>query len=1438
MIRMCKTALPCGEKTAPPSAAVCSRSGRKRKRRKDVRLVEKKRKITALILCLCMLVSAFQMVGTASAAEGAEVDPAVQADADDYSVVIGEVRVQLLSDTLARVEVKGPKGFEDRETYHVTGRDWDGAAYTVATVGDMVSIATADYVVYVPVGADSLDDVYMTDAAGKVIWAYTSLPEEPDYLPDPGDTPKAWAIADTPRAVPSEWGYAPLPEGETDNGYNGWDMDNDAPDMYIFVPMNDAKQLRQDFIHLTGSSEMVPFKALGLWYSCFRAFSEESALEYVQTFRDKGFPLDYFVMDTDWRTGGSHGYTINTSLLPDITRFFDRMHTEQNVNVVFNDHPESQNNMHALEQDELIFRNANLSQILEYGLDSWWFDRNWTVSIISPFDGIPKESFGMYLYHDVTLRTTPNERALVLSNADGIDNGYFNSAPDYASHRYSVQWTGDIGQMSDSLKREITNSVRAGAISSTPYVAPDIGGHYGIQTNELHARWSQFGAFAPIFRYHSVSASVDRSPWLYGETAENTAREYINMRYRLMPLYYSLSHENYENGMPILRRLDFNYPQYAESQDDTEYTIGDNVLVAPLYEAGEQQLLPAEWTTADGGEGLYFEYFNNTDLTGTPAYTGYEAQVDHYWGYDGPGSGVNTDNFSARWSGTITLGDEDARIAVKTDDGVRLYIDGVVVIDKWTAVNNETNVSSVMLEAGTTHEIKIEYYEGTGAARMELYAIVMHAEGDSREVFIPDGNWIDVWTGESYEGPQTITQSHGLSTSPLFVRSGTILPLVDNVEYLGEKAWDSVTLDVYPSTQLSGTAELYEDDTTSNEYKDGAFRTTALETSFDKATGEVIVSIGAAEGVFEGSDAFNARTWSVRVHAPEGWGEVTGMTVDGQAVTPAMLEQSAEAAPFAVSGPARDADVYTVAFEKPLSAMSEVRIQFASPKDETLPEHNAVAVDYTSKEGSIPATVDLDALGSADWMAFDETGEIMTKRNDDTLFAGPAGDGETSLYTGGTTYKLNDGKTTVTGCGISDTMFFDVAVGREEERISLYITGDNADGVLEITDGVSAKIISLEAENGGFAKRITVDASASGAASLQFTLRKTDGEGVVALMAVAVGPPEAEPDTSVARIVSIENAAAGVDLSDSAIKDWVHLGLGGDTSALNRKNGVDALLSTPVFSGTQMPVYDFPGISFSDGTPTVSASGSQNAVTCYQGTISFSVPSGAQWQELKIYTGAYQSTNTIKIYDDDGIVSTETFSAEGVTQYRVVTVKFRSEADASLYIESSGTGHMFIAAYTLSDLDDAALEEQTALAQQTVEAFEAAASTTPAELLAAAGGALTDAAAKVSWSGTPRVTAATADAEGRINGTIRVELGDIYLDFAVNKTLPKISARLGDVNEDGGVTVSDVVALRGLIVAGSWTDIQLAAGDFDENGLLSVADVVALRSYIVAGAFD
>ncbi len=110
-------------------------------------------------------------------------------------------------------------------------------------------------------------------------------------------------------------------------------------------------------------------------------------------------------------------------------------------------------------------------------------------------------------------------------------------------------------------------------------------------------------------------------------------------------------------------------------------------------------------------------YFANPDLSGDPVLTRIETALDHNWGLGSPGE-MSRDNFSARWTQSLYLSAGTYRFTTYTDDGVRLWVDGRLLIDSWRPMRG-TRSASVRLSEGT-HEIKMEYYERTGAALARL----------------------------------------------------------------------------------------------------------------------------------------------------------------------------------------------------------------------------------------------------------------------------------------------------------------------------------------------------------------------------------------------------------------------------------------------------------------------------------------------------------------------------------------------------------------------------------------------------------------------------------------------------------------------------------------------------------------------------------------------
>ena len=117
------------------------------------------------------------------------------------------------------------------------------------------------------------------------------------------------------------------------------------------------------------------------------------------------------------------------------------------------------------------------------------------------------------------------------------------------------------------------------------------------------------------------------------------------------------------------------------------------------------------------GNGLKGYYYDNKDLTGLKL-TRTDSQVNFFWGTGSPGAGIGPDTFSVRWTGQV----EPATSGIytfytQTNDGVRLWVNGRLIINKWA---NQTKVQEwsgrISLQAGKRYAIRLEYFEDKGSA--------------------------------------------------------------------------------------------------------------------------------------------------------------------------------------------------------------------------------------------------------------------------------------------------------------------------------------------------------------------------------------------------------------------------------------------------------------------------------------------------------------------------------------------------------------------------------------------------------------------------------------------------------------------------------------------------------------------------------------------------
>ncbi len=114
------------------------------------------------------------------------------------------------------------------------------------------------------------------------------------------------------------------------------------------------------------------------------------------------------------------------------------------------------------------------------------------------------------------------------------------------------------------------------------------------------------------------------------------------------------------------------------------------------------------------------EYWANPNLSGPPALVRNDVELSFVWGNSGPAPSLPADNFSARWSQTLFFDAGEYRFLVEVDDGARLYVDDVLVIDEWRDGAARLLEATLPLERGF-HQVRLEYFEHTEWAVLRFW---------------------------------------------------------------------------------------------------------------------------------------------------------------------------------------------------------------------------------------------------------------------------------------------------------------------------------------------------------------------------------------------------------------------------------------------------------------------------------------------------------------------------------------------------------------------------------------------------------------------------------------------------------------------------------------------------------------------------------------------
>jgi hypothetical protein len=561
-------------------------------------------------------------------------------------VVAGGARISVISPTLLRIEWVQSGAFTNEPTLAIANRVFPAVDFTCAAERGNLVVRTAALCLTYRMGSGAFRDgnlqVSLNGPKGPVVWK-------------PG-MPNAGNLKGTTGSLDGVVGPVPLQDGvlSRDGWYllddsagptitaTGWPkartLAQGAPnraglDWYLFGYGSNYKQGLNDFVTLSGRVPMLPRWTFGTWVSRYWPYKDSELRDIADRFRREGIPLDVLVLDVDWHTNGWTGWDFSRTHFPDPQSFLDWAHA-RGYHVTVNDHPSGDYTSadsafkqvcQAVGWDPAMKRKVNfdltdpkqaaayfkylVSPLHKLGIDFWWIDG----AARSSIPGVDSQLWTNSQYYTNT-RLDEGKRGFVYSRYGGIGN-----------QRYPAGFSGDTFSVWPVLNFESYFTATAGNVGMD-YWSNDIGGYHAAKlTDELYARWVQFGAFSPIFRLHGDHAQ--RLPWNYGPVGVAEAKRFLALRYQLIPYLYTASREAYDTGMPLCR------PMYLDDPTNpivysyqNEYMLGNDLLVAPIGAPGAGAALVAKkviWIP----KGTWYDIFTGLSVRG-PQELVYEVPLD------------------------------------------------------------------------------------------------------------------------------------------------------------------------------------------------------------------------------------------------------------------------------------------------------------------------------------------------------------------------------------------------------------------------------------------------------------------------------------------------------------------------------------------------------------------------------------------------------------------------------------------------------------------------------------------------------------------------------------------------------------------------------------------------------------------------------------------
>lgn len=391
---------------------------------------------------------------------------------------------------------------------------------------------------------------------------------------------------------------------------------------YYFIYHTRLAGIIKSYTELTGRMKLPPLWSLGYQQNRYSYYPDTEVLRIAQTLREKKIPADGITLDIHYMDRYQL-FTWNKERFPNplqMTKKLKEMGFRTTVIVdpgiktepgaaayerglkedIFIKYPDGKNYTgqvwpgwcnftdYTSEKGRSFWR-SQMKFFADNGVSGIWNDMNepatWGQKIpnnvIFDFEGRKGTIMEAHnVYGSLMARTSyegakaaTNERPFILTRA-----GYA------GMQRFTAIWTGD-NRAEDNhmmLGVRLLNSL---GLSGVAFTGMDIGGFTGNPSIGLYARWMQLGAFIPYFRNHTGVNTKSSEPWAFGEEVTEISRNYISLRYKLLPYLYSSFYEATQNGMPVVRSLAIENTFDANVYNtafQNQFYFGPSMMVIPV----------------------------------------------------------------------------------------------------------------------------------------------------------------------------------------------------------------------------------------------------------------------------------------------------------------------------------------------------------------------------------------------------------------------------------------------------------------------------------------------------------------------------------------------------------------------------------------------------------------------------------------------------------------------------------------------------------------------------------------------------------------------------------------------------------------------------------------------------------------------------------------